>query len=184
MFYSGEEAKHLNREQTIAVINIADRNNGPVPYILDGPPGTGKTRVLVASIEEIIRDDRNENYVLVCSNSNAACDELFSRLLNIFDYNEIYRLYTTSHDPKKVKPEILKCSNWDSRPRTFTMPDLKFLYEFRVVVCTLAVASNLTRANHSPAFKPDHFSHVFIDESCCTHETMTMIPIAGETYRI
>lgn len=171
--FSGQQAKNLNWEQTIAVINIVERKNGPVPYILDGPPGTGKTAVLVASIEEIIRDDRKENYVLVCSNSNAACDELFGRLLDILDYYEILRLYTTSHDPNNVEATFLKCSNWDRRDKRFVMPELKFLYEFRVLVCTLAV--------ESPAFKPNHFSHVFIDESCSTFETLTMIPIAGET---
>lgn len=143
--------------------------------------GTGKTHVLVAAIEEIVRDKRKENYVLVCSNSNAACDELFGRLLEIFDYHEVYRLYTVSHDSKNVDTEYLKLSNWDEHAKAFTMPELWHLYSVRVVVCTLAVASNLTRANISPAFKPDHFSHIIIDESCCNHETMTMIPIAGKT---
>lgn len=171
----------MNEEQKTAVINIIECNNGPVPYILDGPPGTGKTRVLVAAIEEIVRHDKKKNFVLVCSNSNAACDELFGRLLDVLHYNEILRLYTVSHDPETVKTAYLNCSNWDSRMKSFSMPELKFLYQYKVLVCTLSVASNLTRANHCKAFKADHFSHIFIDESCCAHETMTMIPIAGKT---
>lgn len=50
----------MNEEQKTAVINIIECNNGPVPYILDGPPGTGKTRVLVAAIEEIVRHDKKK----------------------------------------------------------------------------------------------------------------------------
>lgn len=171
----------MNTEQKIAAINIIERNNGPVPYILDGPPGTGKTRVLVAVVEELVRNDQKENFVLICSNSNSACDELFDRLFQVLDRNEILRLYTTTHDPKKVKADYLKFSNWESRAKSFTIPGLPFLYQFRVLVCTLAVASCLTRAYQHPIFKPDHFSHVIIDECCCTHETTTMIPIAGNT---
>lgn len=136
--------------------------------------------MIVSAVEEIVRDNKKENFVLVCSNSNAACDELFGRLLDVCDFHEILRLYTVSHDPKTVDPAHLKCSNWDSRMNSFSMPDLPFLYQHQVLVCTLAVASSLTRANQCNTFKADHFSHIFIDESCCAHETMTMVPIAGK----
>lgn len=169
----------MNTEQKIAVINIIECNNGPVPYILDGPPGTGKTRVLVAAVEEIVKNYHKDNFVLVCSNSNAACDELFDRLCQVLDHHEILRIYTASHDPQKVKSDHLKLSNWEGHAKSFTMPGLPYLYQIRVLVCTLAVASCLTRANQHPSFKADHFSHVIIDECCCTHESMTMVPIAG-----
>lgn len=175
----------MNVEQKTAAINIIEKKNGPVPYILDGPPGTGKTQVLVATVEELVLDTRKNNYVLICAQSNAACNELFERLLSTLRSNEILRLYAVGYDYNNVKNEgYLQFSNWDNRTRTFTMPELKFLYSFRVLVCTLAVAGNLTRANMNPSFKPDHFSHVIIDESACAHETITMIPIAGEMYFI
>lgn len=138
--------------------------------------------MLAAAVEEIVRDEQEDNFVLICSNSNSACDELFRRLYQVLDKNEILRLYTPSYDPQKVNAEILKLSNWDSRSKSFTMPGLTFLYEFRVLVCTLAVSSCLTKANKHPLFKSDHFSHIIIDESCCTHETMSLIPIAGTCY--
>lgn len=37
---SGEKSRNLNIEQQTAVVNIVRCNNGPVPYILDGPPGS------------------------------------------------------------------------------------------------------------------------------------------------
>lgn len=176
----GESAQSLNEEQKTAIVNIVQCKNGQIPYILDGPPGTGKTRVIVASIEEIIRDTQKQNFVLVCSSSNSACDEIFGRLLTIFDCNEIFRLYTVSHERKKVEERYIKFCNWDEETKAFTMPDLKYLYSQRVIICTLAVAGNLVRANGNVAFKPDHFSHVIIDECASTHETLTMVPIAGE----
>lgn len=128
----------------------------------------------------MVRDQSRENFILVCSNSNAACDELFERLMQILDYNEILRLYSISHDIKRVPSEFLNFSNWDSRTKSFTMPELNFLYSHRVLVCTLTVAGNLTRANCCPVFRPDHFNYVIIDECACAHETMTLLPIAGQ----
>lgn len=46
--------------------------------------GTGKTKVIVAAIEEIVRNKATENFVLVCASSNAACDEIFERLMEVF----------------------------------------------------------------------------------------------------
>lgn len=141
--------------------------------------GTGKTHVIVAAIVEIIRDSRKQNFVLVCSSSNAACDEIFGRLLSIFGYTDIYRLYAVLHDRKKVKDRYVQFCNWDEDTKSFSMPALTYLYSHRVLICTLAVAGNLVRANNNASFKPDHFSHVIIDECACAHEPLTMIPIAG-----
>lgn len=203
--FSGENARRLNLEQQTAVVNIVACSNGKLPYILDGPPGlflvplsliernrnasfsypqgTGKTHVLVAAIEEIVRDERERNFVLVCSSSNAACDELLGRLLLVCGHEEkILRLYAVSHERKKVEHHHIKFSNWDEGMKQFIMPELKYLYRQRVLICTLAVAGNLVRANVNASFRPDHFSHVIIDEVACTHETLTLIPIAGRPH--
>lgn len=138
--------------------------------------------MIVAAIEEIIRDSSKCNFVLVCSMSNAACDEIFGRLLPVLRRKEIFRLYASSHERKKVEQRFIEYSNWDEHTKSFTMPELSYLYRRRVLICTLAVAGNFVRANGNASFKPDHFSHVVIDESACTHETLTLIPIAGETH--
>lgn len=61
----------------------------------------------------------------------------------------------------------------------FRIPCLKYLYAFRIVICTLLTAGCLSRAREDPEFDPSHFSHIIIDECASTNETTTLIPIAG-----
>lgn len=122
--------------------------------------------------------------MLVCSSSNAACDEILTRLLGLINKKDILRLHAHSHNRWEVSEHYFDCSNWDEAMKKFTLPSLKYIYSFPVVICTLAVAGNLVRANGNVLFKPDHFSHVIIDECACTFETLTMVPIAGKTFLI
>lgn len=140
--------------------------------------GTGKTRTLVAAVEEIVRS--TDKCVLVCANSNAACDEITERLLKVLHASEMFRFYTSSYDARRMSERIKPISNWFKD--TFPIPSLKYLYGFRVLICTLCTAGNLVRSYKVSQFRPDHFSHILIDECASTHETMTLIPITGEKY--
>lgn len=138
--------------------------------------GTGKTRTLVASIEEIVRS-KNDSYILVCANSDTACDEITERLLNVLKENEIFRMYSKTHNIAKVSKSIAPiCNHKDGR---FQFPSLEYLYKYRVLVSTVWTAGSLTRASVVDSkFKSDHFSHVMIDECASTHTTMSLIAIA------
>jgi Cdc6-like AAA superfamily ATPase len=89
------ERRHFNQLQKRAIHGIVSGLHGPCPYILFGPPGTGKTvtlveavRILLASSEEG-KDQHNNNTaststaskqkqqqketrILVCTPSNTA----------------------------------------------------------------------------------------------------------------
>lgn len=90
----------------------------------------------------------------------------------------MFRMYAKTHDNRKISDDIKPISNWCERE--FQFPSLKFLYRFRVIVCTLSTAGCITRAYESPGFDSSHFSHIIIDECASTHETVTMVPIAGK----
>lgn len=169
----------MNLEQREAVANIVCAKNFPLPYLLYGPPGTGKTQTLVAAIEQIVIS--TYGHVLVCANSNAACDEIAERLMHVLSKAQLLRFYPKSYSLKKIKPSLQKVSNvFDGH---INVPELSFFYGFRVIVCTLCTAGCFTRARaDSEVFDPAHFSHVIIDECASTHETMTLVAIAGKLF--
>lgn len=169
--FCGKLASKLNNEQKMAVKHICKMKNS-VPYLIFGSAGTGITRTLVAAIEEIVRSTSGS--VLVCANSNAACDEITQRLIGVLKSHEIFRMYAKSYN---VEKSIKKCSNFFDGQ--FRFPCLKFLYSFRVVICTLITAGNLVRARNDPNFVPGHFSTLIIDECASTNENTTLVPIAG-----
>lgn len=135
----------------------------------------------MAAIEEIVRS--TDNNVLVCANSNAACDEITERLVDVLNFGEMFRMYAKSCDFKNVSDRIKPICNWkidELNPKRagFEFPSPIVLSRFRVLVCTLCTSGCLVRST-SNSFK--RFSHVIIDECASTHETMSLIPIAGKT---
>lgn len=109
--------------------------------------------------------------------SNAACDEITERLVDILRDDEIYRLYAKSYKNERISSKIVRCSNYDRQEIIY--PSLKYLYQFRVLVCTLCSAGCLTRARLDKAWRANHFSYVFIDECASAPEAMCLVPIAG-----
>lgn len=114
---------------------------------------------------------------MVCASSNSACDEITERLLKVLRNGELHRIYAKSHNKSLVSDTIRPISN--QKGDVFKIPTLKYIYKFRVVVCTLITASCFARSNENPEYKSNHFSHVIIDEAACTTEPVTMIAIAG-----
>lgn len=174
--FSCKMTKNLNNEQQLAVKLIVQAKNQPFPFILFGPPGTGKTRTIAAAIAEIIVS--TEKFVLVCASSNAACDEIGERLLDILDADRIFRMYAKTYDRNTLSEKMKRICNLKNG--TFQFPQLKYLYQFRVVICTLTTAGFLTMARGADSnFNSSHFSYIFIDEAACVQETICLIPITG-----
>jgi hypothetical protein len=73
---------HLNDNQKKAVQKCVDSNH-PISMI-HGPPGTGKTTVLIEIIKKLL--DGNLN-ILVCAHSNQAVDNILARLFELFQQN-------------------------------------------------------------------------------------------------
>jgi superfamily I DNA/RNA helicase len=79
-----------------AVSSIA-RHQFLVPYLISGPPGTGKTRTVVETVLQILRV-QPEACILLCAPSNPATDTLVLRLKNHLTPDQMFRLNDQSRN--------------------------------------------------------------------------------------
>ncbi|XP_075471395.1 helicase MOV-10 [Ascaphus truei] len=168
--------RHLesNPEQYNAVKQIVSGLSRPAPYLLFGPPGTGKTGTLVEAIKQVLKCILN-SHVLACASSNSASDLLCQRLKKHVNKREMYRIMASSRDFCSVPEEIKPYCNWDSAKESYVYPSKEELMKYRVIITTLHTAGRLLFAK----FPPGHISHVFIDESGHAVEPECVTAIAG-----
>ncbi|XP_015251753.1 PREDICTED: putative helicase mov-10-B.1 [Cyprinodon variegatus] len=163
-----------NPQQRKAVEHIIAGSSKPAPYIIFGPPGTGKTITVVEAINQVTRVDPSA-HILACAPSNSACDLLCERLKAHLNSNQLYRMYASSRDPNTVPPGLLKHSNWDEKNDCFVFPKKEFLMKYKVIVTTLFTAGRFVTGG----VPVGHFSHVFVDEAGQAEEPQCIIAIAG-----
>lgn len=163
-----------NEEQCQAVKHIVTGMSRPAPYLIFGPPGTGKTVTLVEAIKQVwscFKDAR----ILACAPSNSAADLLCQRLLTNIAPRYIYRIMASSANYKDVPADVRPCCNWDDSEKCYVYPSKKLLKPYRILITTLVTAGRLVSAN----FLPGYFSHVFIDECGHAVEPESVVAIAG-----
>lgn len=149
----------LNHRQLLAVSNIVNRMTTSIPYIIFGPPGTGKTSTLVEAIKQYGRLNPDKK-VLVCAPSNDAANVILTRLSSSIPVSEMFRFLSYQISPSSVQPQdVLKYCNFVHDG--FSFPTMSNFLQYRYVVCTCSMAAKLTN-NGVPR---GHFSAVFIDEA-------------------
>ncbi|MEQ2240211.1 hypothetical protein ILYODFUR_012460 [Ilyodon furcidens] len=161
-----------NPEQYQAVQHIVAGSSRPAPYLVFGPPGTGKTVTVVEAIKQIEKTQKTCR-ILACAPSNSAADLLCSKICEHVDQYNVYRMYASSRDPKLVPERLKECSNLlgDS----YIFPPKEKLMEYKIIVTTLITAGRLV----SGAIPSGHFTHVFVDEAGHAVETECLVPLAG-----
>uniref|UniRef100_A0A3B3ZX02 RNA helicase n=1 Tax=Periophthalmus magnuspinnatus TaxID=409849 RepID=A0A3B3ZX02_9GOBI len=164
-----------NPEQYRAVQHIVAGSSKPAPYLVFGPPGTGKTVTVVEAIKQIEKCKAN-CHILACAPSNSAADLLCKKIRDHVDVSSVFRMYASSHDPMLVPEEIkvsLACSNLIGN--CYEYPEKEKLMEYKIVVTTLITAGRLVSGD----IPMGHFTHVFVDESGHAVETECIVPLAG-----
>nr|XP_012322017.1 putative helicase MOV-10 isoform X4 [Aotus nancymaae] len=162
-----------NPEQLQAMRHIVMGTTRPAPYIIFGPPGTGKTVTLVEAIKQVVKH-LPKAHILACAPSNSGADLLCQRL-RVHLPSSIYRLLAPSRDIRMVPEDIKPCCNWDAKKGEYVFPAKKQLQEYRVLITTLITAGRLVSAQ----FPIDHFTHIFIDEAGHCMEPESLVAIAG-----
>lgn len=169
--------RNLNDEQEQAVQKIVSGSSRPAPYLVFGPPGTGKTVTLVESIKQV-HNLIDSSFILACAPENSAADLLAERLLDHVDKGQLFRMYAASR-PWDFIPQKLKDArvvNFDPVLHEVFYPSKEDLMSnYRIIVTTLVTAGRLVSAN----FPRDHFTHIFIDEAGHATEPECIIPVAG-----
>uniref|UniRef100_A0A4W4DYM7 RNA helicase n=1 Tax=Electrophorus electricus TaxID=8005 RepID=A0A4W4DYM7_ELEEL len=147
-----------NTEQYTAVCNIVAGVSKPAPYLVFGPPGTGKTVTMVEAIKQVLKCVSGAR-VLACAPSNSAADQLCVRVLQHLDPREIYRLYASSRDPNQVPHNLLDVCNL--KDEMYEFPCKMELMKYKILVTTLVTAGRLVTGG----LPPGHFTHIFLDEA-------------------
>ncbi|KAM6981807.1 putative helicase mov-10-B.2 [Tautogolabrus adspersus] len=161
-----------NPEQYKAIQHIVAGSCKPAPYLVFGPPGTGKTVTLVEAIKQIEKREAS-CHILACAPSNSAADLLCKKILDHVDRHKVYRMYASSRDPKYIPEEIKDCTNLVGE--CFLFPAKEKLMEYKIMVTTLLTAGRMVSGN----IPEGHFTHVFVDEAGHAIETECIVPLAG-----
>jgi len=97
--------RDLNAEQQAAVQQIQNGRLRPLPTIIFGPPGTGKTTTVVEAIYQL---GKKKKTILLVAPSNDAADILVDRLADYFPPTELRRILAYSRSieslPSKIRP--------------------------------------------------------------------------------
>ncbi|POI30107.1 hypothetical protein CIB84_006143 [Bambusicola thoracicus] len=156
----------LNKQQKLAVKRILSGECRPTPYILFGPPGTGKTITVVEAILQIhftLPDSR----ILVCAPSNAATDLICLRLhqSNLLKPGAMVRVNATCRSTEQID-DIVKpyCKDGD---------DIWKAVWFRIIITTCSSAGMF----YQTGTRLGHFTHVILDEAGQASEPESLIPI-------
>ncbi|XP_053663604.1 probable RNA helicase armi [Anopheles marshallii] len=179
----------LNRYQKHAVVNVLRGDARPMPHIIFGPPGTGKTVTIIELIHQLVANVPSAR-VIVVTPSNSAAYLITERLARggILQPGDFIRLVGMSQVEREIVPEHLVqyCATVDVADERNSLGEVlvtesglrmkfqaKHIGRHRVTISTCLGVGSLMMMS----FDPNHFTHVIIDEAGQAMEPETLIPI-------
>ncbi|CAH0594126.1 unnamed protein product [Chrysodeixis includens] len=132
-----------NLEQRCAVERIVSGTSGAAPYLLHGPPGTGKTVTIVEAILQLVLKNP-KNRIMVCTDSNMAADHVATMIIR----------YSHMFGQKFMLRASSKFRNWYALAKEDPISNIDILGEHphsRAVVFH-GVLSKEQRIGKSPSF--------------------------------
>ncbi|KAH6905317.1 RNA helicase [Coprinopsis sp. MPI-PUGE-AT-0042] len=160
-----------NEPQVRAVSNIVHLPPGSPPFVVFGPPGTGKTITIVEAIRQVIQKNPQAR-ILACAPSNSAADLIAERLCVGLGPDVLFRMYAPSRS-KDQMPDGLRNHVYINTDGNYSVPIMMKMKSFRVIVATCVAASMVSGIG----MPRGHFSHIFIDEAGQATEPEAFISI-------
>lgn len=192
--------KQLNYEQMKAVDAVQTANYGNLPFLISGPPGTGKTKTIVETALQLITANSKGSHILLCAPSDPAADTLAMRLRSHLDRAKLFRLNSPSRTFAEVPGELLPYCYTEND--LFMLPAFKVLMTFKIIVTTCRDADILVQARvtnqdlvklerdlmeaihpfasgseSARASSPLHWSALLVDEAAQATEPELNIPL-------
>jgi putative helicase MOV10L1/helicase MOV-10 len=187
----------LNWEQKKAIDSVCAHNYGTLPFLISGPPGTGKTKTLAEIAVQLLKTVNEISHILFCAPSDPAADTIVQRISTHFKPTELLRLNRPSRTFAELPGAVLPfCHVLQNK---FDLPPFKQLMAYKLVVTTcrdaslllysrltnsdLYVAENSMRsAIHPYAAQSSeialHWTALIMDESAQAIEPEALIPLS------
>ncbi|ORY14688.1 P-loop containing nucleoside triphosphate hydrolase protein [Clohesyomyces aquaticus] len=190
----------LNYEQIVAVDNVCRNHYGVLPYLISGPPGTGKTKTLVELAMQLINSEID--HILICAPSESAADTLALRLSKRLNTSQLFRLNAAGRTESEVPAPLRKYCYRETRgdQLVYYLPPFPQLMKYLIVVTSTRNASILMEARVTnadlytiegtmlSAFHPEsatppptpslHWGALLIDEAAQATELESLFPLA------
>ncbi|KAG8986627.1 hypothetical protein FRB94_002634 [Tulasnella sp. JGI-2019a] len=168
-----------NRPQMEAIAAILAQQEGSLPFIVFGPPGTGKTVTIVEAIRQLVARDPGVR-ILACTPSNDAADLLVRRLKSGLGPDELFRLNAPFRPVEKFPSDLLEYTFIEElelengrKRKLFSVRSAEDLAKYNVVVSTCMTAG----IPYGIGMEAGHFGYIFIDEAGQAMEPEAMVPI-------
>lgn len=139
--------------------------SSPHPFILFGPPGTGKSKTVCEAIKQVWLRYPN-SFIIVTAPSNCAVDLLSKELIKIIPYDQLVRFVSNAR-AKDIDPKLSKVTT------NCTTSVVAKSQKLRVVCGTLQILGKLVNQLRKKA------SHIFVDEAGQSTEPETLIALTG-----
>ncbi|MCJ1287571.1 hypothetical protein MMC26_006923 [Xylographa opegraphella] len=181
-----------------AIDSTQRQDYGSIPFLISGPPGTGKTKTIVETALQLVYPTHpGRKNILLCAPSDPAADILALRIKAEVPYEDLFRLNSPSRSFAEVPGELLPYCH--TTGNLFSLPDFPKLMTYRIVVTTCRDADILiqARVTNRDLFRleagitealypgsqvdsskvPRHWDALLIDEAAQATEPEACVPI-------
>lgn len=179
----------LNWHQKKAIVNALRGECRPLPHLICGPPGTGKTSTLVELVLQQYLN-HNRSHMLVCTPSNSAADLILDKLVRAEQLLKVHFIRLIGFQTKEresVAAELLQyCGTVDkskegTEGREMSIMEngfrencqMEYLCDFRIIIVTVGSVGTFMEMG----FPEGHFTHLFVDEAGQCLEPEILVPM-------